>query len=93
MPTRIPRKQPTIGQGIRLAALLALFQWYGFRRRIASRRMNRIGPAGHARWERAARRWLDCSNRIADLLGEPEPPEVLKLREAFEDPPGDRSEA
>ena len=90
MPTQLPRKLPTIGQGVQLAGLLALFYWYGFRRRAASRRMARIGPAGQDRWERAAHRWLACSARIADLLGEPEPPEALRMRETIGAPKPDR---
>ena len=90
MPTQLPRPTPTVGQGLRLAALLVLLHWYGFRRRAASRRMARIGQAGHARWERAARRWLACSAKIADLLGEPEPPEALRMRETIEAPKPDR---
>lgn len=87
MPTELPRQLPTLGQGVRLALLLALFHWYGFRRRAASRRMARIGvDRGLARWERAARRWLACSSRIAALLGEPEPPEARRFRDAFESP-------
>lgn len=84
MPTQLPRPTPTVGQGLRLASLLALFYWHGVRRREAARRMARIGQAGHTRWERAARRWLACSAKIADLLGEPEPPEALRMRETIE---------
>lgn len=91
MPTGLPRQLPTLGAGIRLAALLAAFYWHGARRRAAARRMARIGvDRGHARWERAARRWLACSARIAALLDAPEPPQTLRLRASFKDPrPGD----
>lgn len=91
MPTGLPRRLPTLWGGIWLTLLLAAFHWHGARRRAAARRMVRIGAdRGHARWERAARRWLACSTKIADLLDEPEPPQVLRLRASFDDPrPGD----
>lgn len=90
MPTGLPRQTPPLGQGVKLGLLLVAFHWHGLARRAAARRIVRIGPArGHARWERAARRWLACSARIAALLGEPEPPEANRLRETIEDrPPG-----
>lgn len=82
MPTSFPRQTPTLGEGIELAVLVAVFHWHGIRRRAAARRMIRIGAdRGHARWERAATRWLACSSRIFGLLGEPEPPEAQQLRD------------
>ncbi|WP_345822922.1 hypothetical protein ABC766_32105 (plasmid) [Methylobacterium fujisawaense] len=70
-----------------MALLLAALHWHGARRRAAARRMVRIGTArGHSRWERAARRWLACSAKIAALLDAPEPPQVMRLRASFEDP-------
>ncbi len=94
MPTRLPRKPPTVRQGVRLYILLAAFYWHGYRRRAAGRRMIRIGiERGYSRWERAARRWLACSAEIAALLGDPEPPEVHELRETLGDPPPSRSDA
>jgi hypothetical protein len=82
MPTILPRQTPTLGDGIRLAVLVAAFHWHGFRRRAAARRMARIGAdRGLARWQRVASRWLACSERIAALLGEPESPEVKQLRD------------
>jgi hypothetical protein len=82
MPTSMPRQTPTLGEGIRLAVLVAAFHWHGILRRAAARRMVRIGAdRGHARWERAATRWLACSARISGLLGELEPPEAQQLRD------------
>ena len=86
MPTGLPRRLPTPWGGVWLT-LLAPFHWHGTRRRAAARRMVRIGPdRGFARWERAARRWLACSARIATLLDAPEPPQAVRLRASLEDP-------
>ena len=86
MPTQLPHKMPKIRQGIKLWALLGLFRWYGYRRQSALRRSLRTKSSNDcARWERAVRRWLDCSSRIANLLGEPEPPEVVALRAGFDE--------
>lgn len=82
MPTSFLRQTPTLGEGIELAILVAVFHWHGIRRRAAARRMVRIGvDRGHVRWERAATRWLACSARISGLLGEPEPSEAQQLRD------------
>ena len=87
MPTQLPRPMPTLWQGAQLAALLVLFRWYGYRRQRALKRLLRTETdRDGVRWERAVRRWLDCSARIAGLLGEPEPPEVTKLRKALDEP-------
>lgn len=84
MPTRLPRHLPTFWNGVRLYVLLVAFYWYGYRRRAASRRMARIGAdRGLARWENAAHRWLACSAKIAALLGEPEPVDVRRMRDAM----------
>ena len=94
MPTGLPQQTPTLGEGIRLAVLVAAFHWHGIRRRAAARRMIRIGvDRGHAKWERAATRWLACSARISGLLGEPEPPEAQQLRDRMAQSEATRSTA
>lgn len=85
MPTELPREPPTVWQGVQLSALLVLFHWYGYRRRVASGRMGRQGrEKDYQRWRRAARRWLACSDKIAAILGGPEPPQVAEIRETLD---------
>ncbi len=94
MPTHLPKQLPTLRQGVRLWVLLGLFRWYGNRRQATLRRLMRTGSdRDYRRWDRAMRRWLDCSAEIAGLLDEPEPPEVTKLRKAMDEPDAGETDA
>jgi hypothetical protein len=94
MPTDFPRTPKGFGfvRAVRLACLVLRARSLSWRMGRASRRQSHIGVdrAGD-RLLRLTGRWLAYHRAIADLLGEPEPEDVAKVRQTFSGnppPPG-----
>lgn len=86
MPTALPSsprpaRRLSWGETVRFFVLLARTRWLLWQLNAAHERVIRLGEdaAGDALLH-AARRWLDCHEEIAGLLGLPAPTRVEQVR-------------